>query len=264
MFATHLAPRCIEADVEDLIVVAAQGLHATAGADIPQLAGAVNRSRDAHVSVEIELRRRDLTMVTGEGVNAPTGADLPDLHGVIKRAGDDQQTRGVEVERNDLRGMPEQCVELAPPLHVPQLGSVVHRPRRHNGALRVEREADDLRRVPHKRVVQLPRLCVPQLRRLVERSGNDLVPKWIIERNGIDDVLVPLESEQLIAARRRPDLARSIVAPRDELVPCLVERAVRQGQDVRAQDLVEVEVLTLVRLLLLNQPVDETAQLPLS
>ena len=61
-----------------------------------------------------------------------------------------------------------------------------------------------------------------------------------------------------------PHLARAVVAARDETVARLVEGAVRQREDVRAQDLEQVEALVLVRLLLLDQLVHQLAQLRLS
>ena len=48
-------------------------------------------------------------------------------------------------------------------------------------------------------------------------------------------------------------LARAVVAARDEAVARLVEGAVGERQDVRSQDLEQVEVLVLVRLDLLDQ-----------
>ena len=62
--------------------------------------------------------------------------------------------------------------------------------------------------------------------RLTERSGDDLVAIRIIEGNSVDDVPVPLKSEQLVARDSVPHLASSIITARNELVSRFVEGAV--------------------------------------
>jgi hypothetical protein len=54
---------------------------------------------------------------------------------------------------------------------------------------------------------------------------------------------MPGEREQLLSRLRVPQLASPVVAPRDELVPVLVERAVRQRLQVRSQLLEDLEIL---------------------
>lgn len=66
-----------------------------------------------------------------------------------------------------------------------------------------------------------------------------------------------VEGEKLLPGVGVPDLARAVVAARDEFVPRLVERAICEGQQVRAQHLKETEALLLVLLLLLNQLLDQ-------
>ena len=49
-----------------------------------------------------------------------------------------------------------------------------------------------------------------------ERPGDDLVAVRVVERDRIDDVLVALQRQQLVARRGVPDLAGAVVAARDE------------------------------------------------
>ena len=63
--------------------------------------------------------------------------------------------------------------------------------------------------------------------RLTDRSGDDLVPIWVIEGYGVDDVPVPFKSEQLVARDSVPHLASSIITARNELVSRFVEGTVR-------------------------------------
>jgi AcrR family transcriptional regulator len=64
----------------------------------------------------------------------------------------------------------------------------------------------------------------------------------------------------LLARVGVPHLARAVVTPRDELVAALVERAVGQRQDVRAQHLEQPKVFVLHVAQLVLQLVDELAQ----
>ena len=74
-------------------------------------------------------------------------------------------------------------------------------------------------------------------------AAHNLVAEWIVEGDRIHDVLVPLQRQHLLARQRVPHLARPIVRAGDEAVAALVESAVGERQDVRAQDLEEVKVL---------------------
>ena len=82
---------------------------------------------------------------------------------------------------------------------------------------------------------------------LVEASSCDLVSEWIVEADGVYDVLVSLEFECLGPFFRVPYFARAVVAARDELRAALVEAAVRQRQDVSLQKLEQMERRSTIR-----------------
>jgi hypothetical protein len=63
---------------------------------------------------------------------------------------------------------------------------------------------------------------------------------------------VSLQREQLITSDGVPDLARAIITARDKFVARLVEGAVRERQDMRAQNLEQEEVRSLVALQLFD------------
>mmetsp|Transcript_115380 Transcript_115380/g.322524 ORF Transcript_115380/g.322524 Transcript_115380/m.322524 type:complete len:204 (+) Transcript_115380:154-765(+) len=106
----------------------------------------------------------------------------------------------------------------------------------------------------------LPCVRVPQLRGLVKTSCDDLVSEGIVERDRIHDVLVAVQCQQLLAAQRVPDAACPVIGPGDELGPGLVERAIRQRQDVGPQDLEQVKPLVVLVLDLVHQLEDHRAQ----
>ena len=61
-------------------------------------------------------------------------------------------------------------------------------------------------------------LGVPKLARLVERSGDDLVAPGIVERNRVNDVAVPVESQQLVPRGGFPNLFQMIEGWRDQAI----------------------------------------------
>jgi hypothetical protein len=83
---------------------------------------------------------------------------------------------------------------------------------------------------------------------LTEGTRDDLVAVGVIERDRVYDVPMALEGQQLVTRDCVPDLASAIVTAGDELIAGLVEGAVRQRQDVCAEDLEQEEVAGLVAL----------------
>ena len=211
---------------------------------------------------------------------ALAGADVPDLRRVVEGGRHELVAVSIEVERYDLGVVALETENFLPGLHVPQLRRVVHGARGDEHAVWVEREAHDLHLVALERVVALARVRVPNLRLSVEGASHDFVsaskrqvshkdkqneeedlPVGVVEGHRVDDVGVLVERKQLLARVGVPDLARAVVAAGDEAVARLVEGAVGQRQDVSSQDFEEVEVLALVRLDLLDEFVDQLAQL---
>ena len=83
--------------------MAAEGVHALPGRDVPDFAGAVDGAGDAEVGGVVELSRGDLPVVPAERVGDPPVPRVPDLDGVVEAAGDDAAAVGVKVEADDLR-----------------------------------------------------------------------------------------------------------------------------------------------------------------
>ena len=69
------------------------------------------------------------------------------------------------------------------------------------------------------------------------------IAEGVVEGDRVHHVLVPLERQQLLARQRVPHLAGAIVRAGDEAVARLVEGAVGERQDVRAEHLEEGELL---------------------
>ena len=90
------------------------------------------------------------------------------------------------------------------------------------------------------------------------------LPVGVVEGHRVDDVRVLVEGKQFLARVRVPDLARAVVAARDELAAALVEGAVRERQKVRSKDLEKSELLHLVFLLFLDELFDEFFELGLA
>ena len=96
----------------------------------------------------------------------------------------------------------------------------------------VEGKADDLHGVTLQSMVQLASVGVPDLGFFVERSCDDFVSERVIEGHSVDDVIVIIQREQLFSCHGVPDLASSVVGPRNELVATLVKCAISQGKQV--------------------------------
>lgn len=96
----------------------------------------------------------------------------------------------------------------------------------------VEGKADDLHGVTLQSMVQLASVGVPDLGFFVERSCDDFVSERVIEGHSVDDVIVIIQREQLFSCHGVPDLASSVVGPRNELVTTLVKCAISQGKQV--------------------------------
>jgi len=90
----------------------------------------------------------------------------------------------------------------------------------------VEGKADDLHGVTLQSMVQLASVGVPDLGFFVERSCDDFVSERVIEGHSVDDVIVIIQREQFFSCHGVPDLASSVVGPRNELVTTLVKCAI--------------------------------------
>mmetsp|Transcript_33349 Transcript_33349/g.72896 ORF Transcript_33349/g.72896 Transcript_33349/m.72896 type:complete len:212 (+) Transcript_33349:780-1415(+) len=190
--------------------------------------------------------------------------DRPNLSGVVERPRKNQVASGGKTERHSLSSVPAELLLTRPRGHVPNPCCVVHAACRHVGSLRVESHADNLSGVAHEGMQTFPSLHVPQLGSLVERPSDHLVPVRVVERDCIDHIPVPFEYHCLLPLHGVPHSARSIVGPCDEQASSLVERTIREGEHVCPQDLVSGELLALLVLKLLNQPIDEFPQHGLS
>lgn len=114
--------------------------------------------------------------------------------------------------------MPSEIEYLLSSLYIPELGSVVHRASRNEQSVGIKGETDDLHLVALQSVVALASLRVPDLGCAVKGPSHYLISIRIIEGHCIDHIFVFLEGEEFLSADRIPDFARSVVAPRDELV----------------------------------------------
>lgn len=153
----------VKGDVEDLVVVAAQCVHARAARHVPHLrtqkkssglfrygnqqkqdcnqfqdwsiwghpylASAVNGAGDAQVGGIVELAAGDLALVPRQRVDATARAHVPDLHRVVEAARDDAVALRVEVQRDDLGRVSQQRVCALAGFDIPQTRGVVHRAR---------------------------------------------------------------------------------------------------------------------------------------
>jgi len=157
-------------------------------------------------------------MVSIQRIDAAATANVPDLDSVVKRTGDDGISACVEVQAHNFCGVAEERVDLLPRLHIPEFGGVVHGTSGNQAAMRVEGQADNLRGVASKCVVQLARFCVPQARCFVKRASDNLITIGVVEGNGVHNVAVAFQGEQLISGGGVPDFACTVVTTRDELV----------------------------------------------
>ena len=130
---------------------------------------------------------------------------------------------------------------------------MVHRAGRRQNTVRIEGKTNDLLAMTLERVAHLASDTIPNFCRLVEAARHDQITKGVVERHGINDVFMLLETQQFAATLGVPDLACPIVAARDEFVSRLVECAIRQRQQVRPQHRKQLELLLPVLHLLLDE-----------
>ena len=95
--------------------------------------------------------------------------------------------------------------------------------------------------------------CVPDLGGFVEGTRANAISKGHIEPHAVNCIFVTLQGMHEIAAGGVPQLAGTIIAARDELVPILIEAAIGQGQHVAFQLLHQLELLLPLFLDLLDQ-----------
>lgn len=86
-------------------------------------------------------------------------------------------------------------------------------------------------------VVQLARLGIPHFASLVKRACDHLIAIRVVERDGVDDVFVALERQQLLPSVGVPNFAGAIVGASDETIARLVKGAIGERQNVCPQDL---------------------------
>lgn len=118
----------IKGDVEDLIIMSTQCVNQLSGLDIPDLARAINRPRDALSPLPVKLTAGNFAPVSLEGVKTAARSDVPQLGRVVKRARDELVASLVEAQAHYLGRMPKQRAQFRARLNVPELGSVVHGP----------------------------------------------------------------------------------------------------------------------------------------
>lgn len=92
----------------------------------------------------------------------------------------------------------------------------------------------------------LASLRVPDARGFVEGASHNAVSEGVVEGDGIDNVPVTGEGEELITGHRIEHLTRTIVRPSDEFVAALVKGAVGEGEDMGAKVLEEGKLLPSV------------------
>ena len=80
----ELVSGTIEACVEHLIIVAAEGLYALPTADVPELACAIDTSGQTIVASEVELPAGKFSGMPLQCENTLSGADVPDFGCVIE------------------------------------------------------------------------------------------------------------------------------------------------------------------------------------
>lgn len=85
------------------------------------------------------------------------------------------------------------------------------------------------------------------------RTCDDLVPIGIVERDRIHHIPMAFQGQQLVSGDGIPYFTCTIIRSCDELVPGLVERTVRQWEDVCAEDLEQEEIRRIIRLQALYQ-----------
>ena len=86
-------------------------------------------------------------------------------------------------------------------------------------------------------VVQLARLGIPHFASLVKRACDHLIVIRFVERDGVDDVFVALERQQLLPSVGVPNFAGAIVGASDETIARLVKGAIGERQNVWPLDL---------------------------
>ena len=130
---------------------------------------------------------------------------------------------------------------------------MVHGTSGHQEAVRVEAQTNNLHLVAFQSVHHLPIVRVPNFGSLVERASDYKVAEGVVKGHRVDHILVLLQTQQLGSCLGVQHFASPVVRARDELVAGLVEGAVRQRQQVRAQHFEQLELLLLVFHLLLDQ-----------
>lgn len=69
----------VEAEIQDLVLMASEGLYTFACADIPDFAGFVDRPCRAHFACELKLSRRNFSRVLVQSVDAFPSSRIPYL-----------------------------------------------------------------------------------------------------------------------------------------------------------------------------------------
>ena len=80
----QLVSSVVESCIENLIVVALERLDTGTTTDIPQLAGLVNRTREAVLTCEVELATTELALVSRQSMDALPSHHVPDFGSVVK------------------------------------------------------------------------------------------------------------------------------------------------------------------------------------
>jgi len=184
-------------------------------------------------------------------------ANIPDLCRTVEGGGHELVSVSIEVKADDFSLMPAQCENLLAGLDVPKLGGVIHTSGGYQHAVRVKGEAHDLHRVALEGVITLAGVRVPNLRLLIEAPGHDFVSEWIIKGHRVHYITVLVQAKKFLASHGVPNLASSIVGACDELIARFVEGTVGKGQQMRAKNFEESELLLVVFHLLLDELFDE-------
>lgn len=220
-------------------------LYILAGSNIPNFACAIDRSTNAKLTRVVKLCAWYLTMMTRKRIYASSTSYVPYFDRMIERSSDNSLTLSVEIQTDYFCSMTSQRMKILAAFNVPQSSSVVHRTGCNNCSLRIECQTDNFGRVSTEGMIQLSRFRIPKLACLIEGSGYYFIatykiqqdqrihwtackdlPVRIIECDGVDNIFMPFQREQLVTALSIPYFTCSIIASRYKLITRLVKRAI--------------------------------------
>lgn len=151
---------------------------------------------------------------------------IPNYCSFIKRACQYQISIRVKMKGDKLAIMAFKSRMDLTHFNIPKFCSTVHRARSKQNSIGIKRNSNNLTLMACISRQQVASDSIPYFSSIIERASTNFISERDIEAHTIHCIFMPFQRMHKVSTGSVPNLASTIVASRDELIPILVKAAI--------------------------------------